>query len=62
MVLVKIEVLRPVPPSRPENEVITIEFVTAISIGDALNSFAPDPGEGAIFRITVLSNNAKVVT
>lgn len=61
MILVKIENLRPVPLSLPENEVVDTEFITAIRIGDALNLYSPNPGEGAIFRVTVVSNHVKSV-
>lgn len=60
MILIKIEHLRPVPPSLPENEVVTTTHIVGRTVGSAFDSFALDPREDSIWKITVVDTNTKV--
>lgn len=52
-ILVKIQTIRLLPLG--DEEVLGESYVTGNSIGDCLNSRAPNPAEGAMFKVLVVS-------
>lgn len=55
MKIVKIQTIREGPDFK---EVLDENFVVGESIGDCLDSCAPDPREGSIFKVYVISREA----
>jgi hypothetical protein len=59
MMVVRVETLDSRFPDIPdENRVLTNRVIVAETVGDALNAHAPDPREGATFRVTLLHKDA----
>jgi hypothetical protein len=56
MMVVRVETLDSRFPD--EDRVLTNRVIVAETVGDALDAHAPDPREGATFRVTLLHKDA----